>query len=76
MELLNSGIYAPPIIIFVNQKKNVDLLARSINKSGYHAVTLHGSKSQEQRYIHESLLLRIITRLILPALQRIGPCST
>lgn len=49
MELLNSGQYAPPIIVFVNQKKNVDLLARTVNKSGYHAVTLHGSKSQEQR---------------------------
>ncbi|KAI8578638.1 hypothetical protein K450DRAFT_245837 [Umbelopsis ramanniana AG] len=49
LELLNSGSYPAPVIVFVNQKKNVDLLARTINKSGYHAVTLHGSKSQEQR---------------------------
>ncbi|KAH8551768.1 P-loop containing nucleoside triphosphate hydrolase protein [Umbelopsis sp. PMI_123] len=49
MELLNSGNYPAPVIVFVNQKKNVDLLARTINKSGHHAVTLHGSKSQEQR---------------------------
>jgi ATP-dependent RNA helicase DDX23/PRP28 len=51
MELLNSGTYPAPIIVFVNQKKNVDLLARTVNKSGYHAVTLHGSKSQEQRFV-------------------------
>lgn len=51
MDILNSGDFEPPIIIFVNQKKGVDTLAKSLNKSGFHAVTLHGGKSQEQRYI-------------------------
>ncbi|KAI7859354.1 P-loop containing nucleoside triphosphate hydrolase protein [Circinella umbellata] len=49
LELLESGLYEPPIIIFVNQKKGVDVLAKALNKLGYHAVTLHGGKSQEQR---------------------------
>ncbi|KAI8388286.1 P-loop containing nucleoside triphosphate hydrolase protein [Radiomyces spectabilis] len=49
LEILNSGQYAPPVIIFVNQKKGVDILAKSLNKMGQHAVTLHGGKSQEQR---------------------------
>ncbi|KAI9265283.1 P-loop containing nucleoside triphosphate hydrolase protein [Phascolomyces articulosus] len=49
LELLESGTYEPPIIIFVNQKKGVDVLAKALNKLGYHAVTLHGGKSQEQR---------------------------
>lgn len=33
MNLLYSGI-APPIMIFVNQKKNCDILSRAINKVG------------------------------------------
>ncbi|KAI9498901.1 P-loop containing nucleoside triphosphate hydrolase protein [Zychaea mexicana] len=49
LELLDAGTYEPPIIIFVNQKKGVDVLAKALNKLGYHAVTLHGGKSQEQR---------------------------
>ncbi|ORX55205.1 P-loop containing nucleoside triphosphate hydrolase protein [Hesseltinella vesiculosa] len=49
MEILNSKRYEPPIIIFVNQKRGVDMLAKSLNKLGFQAVTLHGGKSQEQR---------------------------
>ncbi|KAL9555478.1 DEAD (Asp-Glu-Ala-Asp) box polypeptide 23 [Mucor bainieri] len=49
MEILNSGKFAPPIIIFVNQRRGVDTLSKAINRSGQHAVTLHGGKSQEQR---------------------------
>ncbi|KAF7730004.1 DEAD (Asp-Glu-Ala-Asp) box polypeptide 23 [Apophysomyces ossiformis] len=49
LEILNSGMYEPPMIIFVNQKKGVDTLAKALNKLGFHAVTLHGGKSQEQR---------------------------
>ncbi|KAI8056557.1 P-loop containing nucleoside triphosphate hydrolase protein [Syncephalis plumigaleata] len=41
--------FAPPVIVFVNQKKGVDQLARFLSKSGLSAVTLHGGKSQEQR---------------------------
>ena len=39
--ILNSGI-EPPIIIFVNQKKGADVLAKGLEKMGYNAATLHG----------------------------------
>mmetsp|Transcript_6998 Transcript_6998/g.17494 ORF Transcript_6998/g.17494 Transcript_6998/m.17494 type:complete len:752 (+) Transcript_6998:88-2343(+) len=39
----------PPIIVFVNQKKAVDVLAKSLDNSGYRVCSLHGGKSQEQR---------------------------
>jgi len=48
ISILNSGI-DPPILIFVNQKKGADVLARGLEKMGYNAVTLHGGKGQEQR---------------------------
>ncbi|XP_044001816.1 probable ATP-dependent RNA helicase DDX23 [Aphidius gifuensis] len=48
MELLSRG-FEPPIIIFVNQKKGADVLARSLEKLGHNACTLHGGKGQEQR---------------------------
>jgi len=48
LEILNSGI-DPPIIIFVNQKKGADVLAKGLEKMGYNATTLHGGKGQEQR---------------------------
>ncbi|CAG8630843.1 11473_t:CDS:10 [Dentiscutata erythropus] len=48
LELLQ-GSFDPPIIIFVNQKKGCDVLARALNKLGYRATTLHGGKTQEQR---------------------------
>ncbi len=41
--------FEPPIIIFVNQKKGADILAKSLDKMGYSACTLHGGKGQEQR---------------------------
>merc|ERR1712223_25393 len=48
ISILNQGI-DPPIIIFVNQKKGADVLAKSLEKQGYNAATLHGGKGQEQR---------------------------
>lgn len=48
VEILNGGA-EPPIIIFVNQKKGADVLAKSLEKMGYKATTLHGGKSQDQR---------------------------
>merc|ERR1740121_3276574 len=39
----------PPIIVFVNQKKAVDVLAKSLDNSGYRVCSIHGGKSQEQR---------------------------
>ncbi|CAL8367511.1 unnamed protein product [Lota lota] len=48
LEVLNRG-FEPPIIIFVNQKKGCDVLAKSLEKMGFNACTLHGGKGQEQR---------------------------
>ncbi|KAI1292817.1 putative ATP-dependent RNA helicase DDX23 [Halotydeus destructor] len=48
ISILEKGV-EPPIIIFVNQKKGVDVLAKSLEKLGYSATTLHGGKGQEQR---------------------------
>ena len=46
--ILNRGI-TPPVLIFVNQKKGADVLARGLEKLGHNATTLHGGKGQEQR---------------------------
>lgn len=48
-ELLNSNNYSPPVIIFINQRRSCDALAKSLARIGWNAVTLHGGKSQEQR---------------------------
>ena len=48
-ELLSSREFQPPIIVFVNIKRNCDAVARDIKHMGFSAVTLHGSKTQEQR---------------------------
>merc|ERR1712106_1149244 len=50
ISILNSGV-EPPIIIFVNQKKGADVLAKGLEKMGYNAITLHGGKGQEQRQL-------------------------
>ena len=50
IDILNGGIQ-PPIIIFVNQKKGADVLAKGLEKMGFNAATLHGGKGQEQRDI-------------------------
>ncbi|WCJ44197.1 Pre-mRNA-splicing ATP-dependent RNA helicase prp28 [Euphorbia peplus] len=38
-------------IVFVNTKKNADMVAKNLDKAGYRVTTLHGGKSQEQREI-------------------------
>jgi ATP-dependent RNA helicase DDX23/PRP28 len=48
-EILNSNEFAAPIIVFVNIKRNCDAIARDIKHMGFSSVTLHGSKTQEQR---------------------------
>ena len=48
-EILKSNKFAPPIIVFVNIKRNCDAIAREIKQMGFSAVTLHGSKTQDQR---------------------------
>lgn len=48
VSILEAGV-EPPVIVFVNQKKGVDVLAKNLDKLGYSSCTLHGGKSQEQR---------------------------
>ncbi|KAL3473543.1 hypothetical protein BJX99DRAFT_248851 [Aspergillus californicus] len=48
-EILSSGDFRPPIIVFVNIKRNCDAIAREIKHWGFSSVTLHGSKTQDQR---------------------------
>ncbi len=48
-EILQSGQYRPPIIVFVNIKRNCEMVARDVRAAGRNPVTLHGSKTQEQR---------------------------
>lgn len=47
-QILSSGEFESPIIIFVNLKKTCDLLSKAVEKFGYRAATLHGGKSQDQ----------------------------
>lgn len=49
LEILSSREFQPPVIVFVNIKRNCDAVARDIKHSGFSSVTLHGSKTQEQR---------------------------
>jgi ATP-dependent RNA helicase DDX23/PRP28 len=48
-EILNSNEFAAPIMVFVNIKNNCEAVAKDIRRMGFNPVTLHGSKTQEQR---------------------------
>mmetsp|Transcript_16321 Transcript_16321/g.39113 ORF Transcript_16321/g.39113 Transcript_16321/m.39113 type:complete len:722 (-) Transcript_16321:859-3024(-) len=39
----------PPVMVFVNQKKVADVLAKSLDKMNFKATSLHGGKAQEIR---------------------------
>ena len=39
----------PPVIVFVNQKRSADTLAKALEEAGYHACALHGGKDQDRR---------------------------
>lgn len=39
----------PPVIVFVNQKRTADVLARALEEAGYHSCALHGGKDQDKR---------------------------
>ncbi|KAI0780803.1 DEAD-domain-containing protein [Trametes elegans] len=49
LEILNSNQYPSPIIVFVNQKKTADMVAKDLQRAGWSAATLHSGKNQEQR---------------------------
>lgn len=34
LEILNSGAFASPIIVFVNQKKTADMVAKDLSRAG------------------------------------------
>jgi len=34
LEILNSGMFASPIIAFVNQKKTADMVAKDLSRAG------------------------------------------
>ena len=34
LEILNSGQFAAPIIVFVNQKKTADMVAKDLHRAG------------------------------------------
>jgi ATP-dependent RNA helicase DDX23/PRP28 len=48
-EILHSGQFKPPIIVFVNVKRNCDAICREVQRMGFSSITLHGSKTQDQR---------------------------
>ncbi|PAV83585.1 hypothetical protein WR25_26325 [Diploscapter pachys] len=41
--------FEPPIIIFVNQKKGADMLAKGLTNLGFNPTVLHGGKGQDAR---------------------------
>ena len=49
LDILSSREFVPPIIVFVNIKRNCDAVARDIKHGGFSSVTLHGSKTQGER---------------------------
>ena len=49
LDILSSGEFQPPIIVFVNIKRNCDAVARDIKHMNFRPVTLHGSKTQSER---------------------------
>ena len=49
LDILNSGQYGSPIIVFVNQKKTADMVAKDLSRAGWSTSTLHSGKNQEQR---------------------------
>lgn len=49
IDILNRQQFRPPVIIFVNVKRNCDYVAKALNDEGWRTVVMHGSRSQEQR---------------------------
>ncbi len=51
LDLLRSADPPGPIIVFVNIKKNCDVLCKALLREGINACVLHGGKSQDQREV-------------------------
>lgn len=41
LEILNSGQFASPIIVFVNQKKTADMVAKDLSRAGVQCFLSH-----------------------------------
>lgn len=48
LQALDSGL-APPMMVFVNQKANADVVGRELRRAGWHVAILHSGLSQPQR---------------------------
>lgn len=48
-DILRNENPEPPVIVFVNQKRTADVLARALEEAGFHACALHGGKDQDKR---------------------------
>lgn len=48
-DILNQEEPEPPVIVFVNQKRSADTLAKALEIAGYQACALHGGKDQDKR---------------------------
>jgi len=49
IEILRTIGLPPPMIVFVNQKKTAEMVAKYVQQSGKSVITLHSDKSQAQR---------------------------
>lgn len=49
IDILNTGGFDPPMIVFVNQKKGADVLQKELQRARWNSTTLHSGKNQEQR---------------------------
>lgn len=48
-DVLNSGEFEPPIIVFANQGASCEAIAKDLVRAGWKAVAMHGKKNQAQR---------------------------
>ncbi|KAJ3302873.1 mRNA splicing protein prp28 [Kappamyces sp. JEL0829] len=48
-KIFSSGEFDAPMIVFVNEKKTCDTVARALESIGYRCAVLHGGKGQDQR---------------------------
>ncbi|EPQ31081.1 uncharacterized protein PFL1_01270 [Pseudozyma flocculosa PF-1] len=49
LQILNTGGFAPPMIVFVNQKKAADALGKDLQRAGWYPAVLHSGKTQAMR---------------------------
>lgn len=71
VEILNSNQYAPPIIVFVNQKKTADMVAKDLHRAGVR--TEHVSTSYDCSQNPSGVLQRC-TRARIKSSER-QPCN-